>query len=239
MKGRQPLSARPAARPRFYGWVWLPPPIIQGTPTSDVVELRRSAEGRVNVRMPLGRPGKYAVTASFVDTSGTALDSRSDAAIIGGGGKRRTPALAALGIFTVTYQWDDFFWPLIIITSEELRTLPLGLALFVVKNRTAWDLLMAGSVIATVPVKLYTSGGTPVVNATNIGTLDVDLLGGRITSVSRWGEGGRASTTRHLCLVTIASVATTSAAKCPRKAPRSVRQTTGVPVSARPTYQAY
>jgi multiple sugar transport system permease protein len=62
------------------------------------------------------------------------------------------PALAALGIFTFTYQWDDFFWPLIIITSEELRTLPLGLALFVVKNRTAWDLLMAGSVIATVPV---------------------------------------------------------------------------------------
>ncbi|QBX55304.1 hypothetical protein EXE58_07445 [Nocardioides seonyuensis] len=44
---------------------------------SDVVELRRSAEGRVNVRMPMGRPGKYAVTASFVDTSGTALDSRN------------------------------------------------------------------------------------------------------------------------------------------------------------------
>lgn len=62
------------------------------------------------------------------------------------------PALAALGIFTVTYQWDDFFWPLIIVTSEELRTLPLGLALFVVRNRTVWDLLMAGSVIATVPM---------------------------------------------------------------------------------------
>lgn len=62
------------------------------------------------------------------------------------------PALAALGIFTFTYQWDDFFWPLIIVTSEELRTLPLGLALFVVRNRTVWDLLMAGSVIATVPV---------------------------------------------------------------------------------------
>jgi multiple sugar transport system permease protein len=62
------------------------------------------------------------------------------------------PALAALGIFTFSYVWDDFFWPLIIISSEELRTLPLGLALFVVKNRTAWDLLMAGSVVTTVPV---------------------------------------------------------------------------------------
>ena len=62
------------------------------------------------------------------------------------------PALAALGIFTFSYVWDDFFWPLIIVSSEELRTLPLGLALFVVKNRTAWDLLMAGSVITTIPV---------------------------------------------------------------------------------------
>ncbi|HVL26016.1 MAG TPA: carbohydrate ABC transporter permease [Thermomicrobiales bacterium] len=64
------------------------------------------------------------------------------------------PALAALGIFTFTYVWDDFFWPLVIISSEELRTLPLGLALFVVRNRTVWDLLMAGSVITTVPVLL-------------------------------------------------------------------------------------
>jgi multiple sugar transport system permease protein len=62
------------------------------------------------------------------------------------------PALAALGIFTFTYQWDNFYWPLIIVSSEELRTLPLGLALFVVRNRTVWDLLMAGSVVATLPV---------------------------------------------------------------------------------------
>jgi multiple sugar transport system permease protein len=62
------------------------------------------------------------------------------------------PALAALAIFTFSYQWDNFYWPLIIVSSEELRTLPLGLALFVVRNRTSWDLLMAGSVVATLPV---------------------------------------------------------------------------------------
>src|SRR3954463_15776559 len=62
------------------------------------------------------------------------------------------PALAALAIFTFTYQWDNFYWPLIIVSSESLRTLPLGLALFVVRNRTVWDLLMAGSVVATLPV---------------------------------------------------------------------------------------
>lgn len=62
------------------------------------------------------------------------------------------PALAAMGIFTFTYVWNDFFWPLITISSPDLRTLPLGLALFVVKNRTVWDLVMAGSVVATLPI---------------------------------------------------------------------------------------
>jgi len=62
------------------------------------------------------------------------------------------PALAASAIFTFTYAWEDFFWPLIIVSSPEHYTAPLGLALFVVKNRTSWDVLMAGSVIATLPM---------------------------------------------------------------------------------------
>jgi multiple sugar transport system permease protein len=62
------------------------------------------------------------------------------------------PVLAATGIFTFTYAWEDFFWPLIIISSPDLYTAPLGLAMFVVKNRTSWDVLMAGSVIATLPM---------------------------------------------------------------------------------------
>jgi multiple sugar transport system permease protein len=62
------------------------------------------------------------------------------------------PALAAMAIFTFTYSWNDFFGPLIIISTPSLRTLPLGLALFVVKNRTVWDVVMAGSVVATLPI---------------------------------------------------------------------------------------
>jgi multiple sugar transport system permease protein len=62
------------------------------------------------------------------------------------------PALAALAIFIFSYHWDEFYWPLIVVSSEDLRTLPLGLALFVVQNRTVWDLLMAGAVVATLPV---------------------------------------------------------------------------------------
>jgi multiple sugar transport system permease protein len=94
----------------------------------------------------------------------TIPDELLDAARVDGAGEFRIyaqivlplsrPALAAVGIFTFTFFWDDFFWPLIIISNPDLYTLPLGLALFVVKHRTVWDLLMAGSVVATVPVIL-------------------------------------------------------------------------------------
>jgi multiple sugar transport system permease protein len=64
------------------------------------------------------------------------------------------PALAATGIFTFVAAWEDFFWPLIIVSTPEHYTAPLGLALFVVKNRTDWSVVMAGSVIATIPMVL-------------------------------------------------------------------------------------
>ena len=65
-----------------------------------------------------------------------------------------TPALAASAIFTFQSAWEDFLWPLIIISNSDRTTAPLGLALFVVKNRTSWNVLFAGSVIATIPMIL-------------------------------------------------------------------------------------
>ena len=62
------------------------------------------------------------------------------------------PALAATGIFTFQAAWEDFFWPLIVVSSPDKYTAPLGLALFVVDRRTQWDVLFAGSVIATLPM---------------------------------------------------------------------------------------
>jgi multiple sugar transport system permease protein len=62
------------------------------------------------------------------------------------------PALAATAIFTFQGAWEDFFWPLIILSSPDKITAPVGLALFVVQNRTSWTLLFAGSVIATLPM---------------------------------------------------------------------------------------
>jgi multiple sugar transport system permease protein len=62
------------------------------------------------------------------------------------------PALAASAIGTFTYTWNDWFWPLIVTSSDQLRVLPLGLALFVTKNKVVWDIVFAGSVLVTLPV---------------------------------------------------------------------------------------
>ena len=64
------------------------------------------------------------------------------------------PALAFNAISTFTWNLNDFFWPLLVISNPDLRTVQLGLAMYVIKNRTAWDDVMAGSVLATLPVLL-------------------------------------------------------------------------------------
>lgn len=64
------------------------------------------------------------------------------------------PALATLGIFIFMYYYNDFLWPLIVVNSEEMRTVQLGLAIFRDRYTTEWDKLMAGSVTATVPILL-------------------------------------------------------------------------------------
>ncbi len=63
-----------------------------------------------------------------------------------------TPGLAALAIFTFLGSWNDFLWPLIVTNSLEMRTLPVGLSAFQSQYSVQWHLLMAGSVIALLPV---------------------------------------------------------------------------------------
>ncbi|MCF8240320.1 MAG: carbohydrate ABC transporter permease [Melioribacteraceae bacterium] len=62
------------------------------------------------------------------------------------------PALATLAIFTFMGTFNDFIWALIVINSEELTTVQLGLSIFRDRYLTQWDLLMAGSVTATIPI---------------------------------------------------------------------------------------
>ncbi len=62
------------------------------------------------------------------------------------------PALATLTTFTFMGSWGSFLWPLIMTNSIEMKTLPVGLYAFMGMYNCAWTLLMAGSVIATIPV---------------------------------------------------------------------------------------
>jgi len=62
------------------------------------------------------------------------------------------PALATLAIFTLLGSWNDLVWPLIAISDEHKYTLQLGLTSFQGTRRTQWSLLMAGNVVATLPL---------------------------------------------------------------------------------------
>ncbi len=62
------------------------------------------------------------------------------------------PAMATLGIFTFTAAWNEFLWPLLIMSKESMKTLQVGLQVFQTQYTTRWDLLMAGTVVVTIPV---------------------------------------------------------------------------------------
>jgi multiple sugar transport system permease protein len=65
------------------------------------------------------------------------------------------PALATLAIFTLLGSWNDLVWPLIAINNENAFTLQLGLANFQGTRRIEWSMLMAGNVVATLPLILF------------------------------------------------------------------------------------
>jgi multiple sugar transport system permease protein len=62
------------------------------------------------------------------------------------------PALAALAIFIFLGTWNDFLWPLVVTNSAAMRTLPVGLSMFQGQYLVRWELLMAATVVALVPV---------------------------------------------------------------------------------------
>ena len=62
------------------------------------------------------------------------------------------PALATLAIFTFMGVFNDFLWALIVISSDHLKTVQLGLAIFRDRYQTDWGQLMAASVTATLPI---------------------------------------------------------------------------------------
>jgi multiple sugar transport system permease protein len=62
------------------------------------------------------------------------------------------PALLTLGLFHFMYNWNDLLWPLIVSTNSSMYTLSSGLALFLGQHVIEYGLVMAGSVLAIVPM---------------------------------------------------------------------------------------
>ncbi|GAA1851568.1 carbohydrate ABC transporter permease [Microbacterium koreense] len=62
------------------------------------------------------------------------------------------PALATLAVFSFMSSWNSFLWPLIILRSDTLQTLPLALAGLQGQYTTQWDVMMAGSIVSILPM---------------------------------------------------------------------------------------
>ncbi len=62
------------------------------------------------------------------------------------------PAMAALGIFTVINAWNSFLWPLVVLRSNTMRTLVVGLATVQSEYNPEYGLIMAGSVLTVLPL---------------------------------------------------------------------------------------
>ncbi len=62
------------------------------------------------------------------------------------------PALASVAIFSFMAAWNDFMWPLIVVDSPKLRTIPLGLAMLKSDQIAQWHLRMTGTVYSSIPV---------------------------------------------------------------------------------------
>jgi multiple sugar transport system permease protein len=61
-------------------------------------------------------------------------------------------ALATLGIFQFMGTWNDYLWPLIVITTTERRTLPIMLSWYNSQHGSRYDLTMAASVLVILPI---------------------------------------------------------------------------------------
>jgi multiple sugar transport system permease protein len=64
------------------------------------------------------------------------------------------PVLTTLGIVTFLSTWNDFLWPLIVLTGESRYTLPVALAILSGEHAQDTELMMAGSVLTVLPVLL-------------------------------------------------------------------------------------
>jgi len=122
--------------------------------------------GLVNTYLGAVLPGTAGIIGIFLirQFARAIPDDLIDAARLEGAGEFRIywrivlpilrPVLATLGIVTFLATWNDFVWPLVILTDESRYTLPVALASLVGEHTPDTELMMAGAVITVLPVLL-------------------------------------------------------------------------------------
>jgi sn-glycerol 3-phosphate transport system permease protein len=126
------------------------------------------ALGLVNTRVAVMLPYIASAFGTFLmrQTFKQVPRDLEDAAVIDGCGPLQVlwhvfipvarPALAAFGLVSVSYHWNNFFWPLIVTNTDDVRPLTVGLALFTKASESGsdWSLITAGTLMVVLPLLL-------------------------------------------------------------------------------------
>ncbi len=125
----------------------------------DMLGLIDTRAGLVLVYVAMGLPSAIFILTGFLRTLPTELE---EAARMEGASELRImlrimlplarPALVIAAIQNAVPIWNDFFFPLVFITSERLKTLPQGLTVFMGEYNTDWGVLFAGLSLAALPI---------------------------------------------------------------------------------------
>jgi raffinose/stachyose/melibiose transport system permease protein len=115
----------------------------------------------IAVYVAMGLPTTVFIMTSFLRTLPSELE---DAARMDGASELRimvkimlpltTPALVIAGIQNAVPIWNDFFFPLVFIQNDDLKTLPQGLTTFMGEYNTNWGVLFAGLTLSAAPITL-------------------------------------------------------------------------------------
>lgn len=154
---------------------YLIPPALLFVPLFQIAQqlpFTGDAAGLVFIYLIFAVPFSTWLAISYFNTIPSDLE---DAALVDGATRLRSlvtifiplalPALAVIALFTFTLAWNEFLFALLLIQRDSQKTVPIGLAEFVVGDVFAWGPLMAGSLLASLPpVLIYVAAQKWVVS---------------------------------------------------------------------------
>ena len=143
------------------------------------LHLTNKAAGLIVIYLIFAVPFSTWLAISYFNTIPSDLE---DAALVDGATRLQSlfsvfiplalPALAVIALFTFTHAWNEFLFALLLIGRDSQKTVPVGLAEFVVGDVFAWGPLMAGSLIASLPpVLIYVAAQRWVVSGLGGGAI--------------------------------------------------------------------